>query len=80
MTLIDKLNPSRFPGMSPFMAAVVGYVLGESFTDPQIAEMRVREAFPPRIQGADEGDDAKGEVVKANDCHAGTMSGYPWRV
>ncbi|HEX5230422.1 MAG TPA: hypothetical protein VFW44_22075 [Bryobacteraceae bacterium] len=34
-----KLRPSRFPGMSPFMAAVVGYVLGESFTDPEIAEI-----------------------------------------
>lgn len=38
-----KLNPSRFPGMSPFMAAVVGFVLGESFTDPEIAELTVSE-------------------------------------
>jgi hypothetical protein len=38
-----KLNPSRFPGMSPFMAAVVGYVLGKSFTDPEIAELTVSE-------------------------------------
>ena len=30
--------------MSPFMAAVVGYVLGESFTEPQIAEIKVSEA------------------------------------
>lgn len=29
--------------MSPFMAAVVGYVLGESFTDPEIAEIAVSE-------------------------------------
>jgi len=40
----SKLNPARFPGMSPFMAAVVGFVLGESFTDPEIAEMVVSEA------------------------------------
>ena len=26
------------------MAAIVGYVLGESFTDPQIAEIKVSEA------------------------------------
>ena len=39
----DKLNPSRFPGMSPFMAAVVCYVLSESFTDPEIAEITVSE-------------------------------------
>ena len=41
--LAKKLNPSRFPGMSPFMAAVVGYVLGESFTNPEIAELTVSE-------------------------------------
>ena len=43
-TLIKKLNPKRFPGMSPFMAALVGYVLGESFTDPEIAEITVSES------------------------------------
>ena len=42
-SLVRKLNPARFPGMSPFMAAVVGYVLGKSFTDPEIAEMAVSE-------------------------------------
>jgi hypothetical protein len=30
--------------MSPFMAAVVGYVLGESFTEPEIAEVTVSES------------------------------------
>jgi hypothetical protein len=39
-----KLNPARFPGMSPFMAAIVGYVLGESFTNPAIAELTVSES------------------------------------
>jgi hypothetical protein len=29
--------------MSPFMAAVVGYVVGESFTQPDIAEVVVSE-------------------------------------
>lgn len=43
MKLIEKLNPARFPGMSPFMGAVVGFVLGESFTDPEIAELTVSE-------------------------------------
>jgi len=42
--LKSKLHPNRFPGMSPFMAAVVGYVLGEAFTDPQIAELSVSES------------------------------------
>lgn len=43
VSLITKLNPRRFPGMSPFMAAIVGFVLGESFTDPEIAEVSVSE-------------------------------------
>lgn len=42
--LARKLNPKRFPGMSPFMAAIVGYVLGESYTEPQIAEIAVSES------------------------------------
>lgn len=43
-SLRTKLNPRRFPGMSPFMAAIVGFVLGESFTDPAIAEITVSES------------------------------------
>jgi len=42
--LTHKLNPKRFPGMSPLMAAIVGFVLGESFTDPEIAEISVSES------------------------------------
>ena len=30
--------------MSPFMAAIIGYVLGESYTEPEIAEIAVSEA------------------------------------
>lgn len=41
--LTQKLHPDRFTEMSPFMAAVVGYVLGESWTDPAIAEITVSE-------------------------------------
>jgi hypothetical protein len=29
--------------MSPFMAAIVGYVLGQSFTEPEIGEIVVSE-------------------------------------
>jgi hypothetical protein len=39
----SKLRPSRFPGMSPLMAAIVGFVLGESFTNPEIVEIAVSE-------------------------------------
>jgi hypothetical protein len=38
-----KLNPDRFPGMSSLMAAIVGFVLDEHFTDPEIAELTVSE-------------------------------------
>ena len=41
--LSEKLHPGRFPNMSPLMAAIVGYVLGESFTKPTIAELTVSE-------------------------------------
>jgi len=40
--LKSKLKPTRFPGMSPLMAAIVGYVLGESFTTPEISEITVQ--------------------------------------
>ena len=39
----QSLNPRRFPGMSPFMAAVVGFVLGDSFTEPEIEQITVSE-------------------------------------
>ena len=42
--LARKLHPKRFPGMSPLMAAIVGFVLGESFTNPEIAEISVSES------------------------------------
>ncbi|MBX3394313.1 MAG: hypothetical protein KF841_02995 [Phycisphaerae bacterium] len=41
--LAEKLHPDRFTEMSPFMAAVVGFVLGESWTRPEIAEITVSE-------------------------------------
>ena len=42
-SLKKKLHPDRFDGMSPLMAAIVGYVLGESFSTPEIAEIKVSE-------------------------------------
>jgi hypothetical protein len=37
--LATKLDPKRYTAMSGKMAAIVGYVLGEAFTDPEIAEI-----------------------------------------
>lgn len=39
--LIEKLRPERFTEMSGKMAAIVGYILGERFTDPAISELVV---------------------------------------
>lgn len=39
--LAEKLHPDRFTEMSPRMAAVVGYILQERFTEPAIAELVV---------------------------------------
>ncbi len=43
-TLKAKLMPTRFDDMSPLMAAIVGYVLGEAYTTPEIAEITVGES------------------------------------
>jgi hypothetical protein len=40
-TLTESLHPRRFPGMSGKMAAIVGYILGEVWSKPSIAEMVV---------------------------------------
>ena len=37
--LVKKLHPARFSGMSGKMAAIVGCILGQKFTNPAIEEM-----------------------------------------
>jgi hypothetical protein len=39
--LIDKLRPDRYAAMSGKMAAIVGYILDQRFTDPAISELVV---------------------------------------
>ena len=41
VTLTSKLQPDRFSEMSGKMAAIVAYILGESWTDPEIAALSV---------------------------------------
>lgn len=41
VTLAAKLHPDRFSAMSGKMAAIVGYILGESWTEPEIAALSV---------------------------------------
>lgn len=43
VNLSKKLHPTCFTEMSPLMAAIIGYVLDEAFTEPTIAEMAVSE-------------------------------------
>jgi hypothetical protein len=40
-TIADKLRPDRFSAMSSKMAAIVAYILGESWTEPEIAALSV---------------------------------------
>lgn len=39
--LEEKLNPRRFSNMSSKMAALVGWILAEEYTNPSIAELVV---------------------------------------
>jgi hypothetical protein len=41
VTLANKLHPDRFSAMSGKMAAIVGFILGESWTEPEIAALSV---------------------------------------
>jgi Zn-dependent peptidase ImmA (M78 family)/DNA-binding XRE family transcriptional regulator len=59
--LIRKLDPSRFPSMSPKMAAIVGYVLEAPFTEPTVAELVVtHDGF---VLAAREGDSGANELL-----------------
>jgi hypothetical protein len=41
VTLADKLHPERFSAMSGKMAAIVGFILSESWTEPEITALSV---------------------------------------
>ena len=38
---VAKFHPGRFPNMSPKMAAITGFLLGQEYTTPQIVGMVV---------------------------------------
>ena len=40
-SLREKIHPSRFPGMSPMMAAIVGMVVGEEYATPALVSIRL---------------------------------------
>lgn len=39
--LVRKLDPRRFPGMPPTLAALTGFILGAEFFTPRITEVEV---------------------------------------
>ena len=63
MDLATKLNPGRFTEMSGKMAAIVGCIIGEKFTEPQMAELIVTtDGF---LQARLEGDIGFNEFIGA---------------
>jgi len=38
---VNLLNPARFPGMSPKMAAIMGFILETKYTDPEITDLHI---------------------------------------
>ena len=40
-TLVQKLDPIRFPHMPGVLAVIVGYVVGTTFIEPTLAEITV---------------------------------------
>jgi hypothetical protein len=40
-SLDAKLDPARFPGMSPRMGAIVGLILGRELTNPVLSDLSI---------------------------------------
>lgn len=59
--LAAKLHPDRFSAMSGRMAAIVGYILDEPFSDPAISELVVTsDGF---VLAEREGDVGANEII-----------------
>jgi len=56
-----KLNPGRFMGISGKMAAIIGCVLGEKYTEPAIAEIVVTS--DGMVLARNEGDFGCNDVI-----------------
>lgn len=39
--LLTKLDPSRFPRLSPHLVAILGYLLERAYTTPTLVELRI---------------------------------------
>lgn len=56
-----KLHPGRFDGISGKMSAIVGFILGEKFTDPEIVEMAI--TFDGFVMGRVRGDIGMNDII-----------------
>jgi hypothetical protein len=61
IALTQKLHPNRFPGMSTAMAAIVGFLVEEAFTEPAIADIVVIPQGP--VIARTEGEDSKLHII-----------------
>jgi len=64
-SLAKKLNPNRFTGMSPKMAALTGYIIGAKFTSPGIADIVVTS--DGHVLARNEGDIGHNEYIGSYD-------------
>lgn len=65
--LIAKLRPDQFSAMSGKMAAIVGYILGERFSEPAISELVTSDGFVLAQQEGEVGaNDLIGSEVDLN--------------
>ena len=60
-----KLHPSRFTEMSPKMAAIVGCIIGERFTNPSLVELSITS--DGYVLGRREGDCGLNEWIGSAD-------------
>jgi hypothetical protein len=59
--LVRKLDPSRFPGMPPILAALTGFILGAEFFCPRIIEVVITDTGT--VLAGVNGDAIEGRVI-----------------
>ena len=71
--LVRKLDPRRFPGMPPVLAALTGFLLGAEFFTPSISEIVITDSgiVLARVNGD---TDAKHVLGRYSDILQGWMS------
>ena len=73
--LVQKLNPGRFPGIPPSLAALTGFVLGAVFSTPHIVALVITDSG---IVLARANVDAEAKRVLGS--HADVLHNWIWLV